>query len=880
MRSLLRRLWYVTHQRRAADDLAEELETHHALAQDRLKADGLLASEAARAARRQLGNLTLAAEDAREVWIWRWLDDVWRDVRHTARSLRRSPGFALVAILSLAMGIGATTTIASAVNPILLDALPYPSAAQLVSVADSGADRSRIDVTFGTFREVLARSRSFDALAVMKVWQPTIVGVGQPERLEGQRVSAAYFRVLGVAPIIGRDFDAADDRANGPNVVILSDDLWRRRLAADPTVIGRAITLDDSSFTVIGVMPRGFENLMAPSARLWAPLQYDPSLPTDGREWGHHLRMAGRLRPKIDLDQVRRELQTIAATRVPDFVRPPWAALANGLLAASLQDEITRDVKPALVAVLGAVLLLLSITCVNVMTLQVARGGERKGEFAMRAALGAGRGRLVRQLVTESALMAFAAGVVGLFLAHLGVEALLGLSPATLPRADAIVVDARAFAFGLAVAAAVGLIGGLVAALTVSHDEVIDLQHASTRIGGGRHTTRRVLVVAEIGLALVLLVGAGLLFTSLRHLFSIAPGFDPSRLVTMQVQTSGRRLRRSEAALRFFEEALDAVRRVPGVEMAGFTSQLPLSGSGDMFGVHLESRPSGQTDADRGAFRYAVTPGYLEAMGVVLRRGRVFDAHDAGGAPNAVLISESLAQSRFGGTDAIGQRMRIGPTDGPLRTVVGVVGNVRQVSLAENLSDAVYVPNAQWMLSADRAMWLVVRAHGDARTLEPAIKSAIWSVDPDQPIVRVATMDDLVTQSAAVRRFATILLEAFALAALGLAAIGIYGILSGSVAERTREIGVRMALGATRSEVMRLVLDQSLMLTAAGVGLGLVGAAFTTRYLESLLFGLTPLDPPTFIAVSALLVMVAAIAAYLPARRATKVDPLVALRCE
>jgi putative ABC transport system permease protein len=810
----------------------------------------------------------------------RWIDGIWRDVRYAGRSLFRRPGFTIVILLTLGLGIGATTAVVSVVDPILVDQLPYPQAARIIAITDEGNDRSRIDVTFGTYRELLSRSRSLETAAVMKPWQPTIVGAGEPERLEGQRVSASYFQVLGIPPRIGRDLGEAEDRPNGPNVVVIGEGLWRRRFAADTSIIGRAITLDHTSFTVIGVMPREFENVAAPEAEAWAPLQYDQSLPPDGREWGHHLRMIARLRSGVDLDRARHELNAIAGIRDPAFVRPPWARLPNGLLAVPLQDDVTSEVRPALLAVSAAVLLLLLSACVNVAGLQLARNAARRGEFAMRAALGAGRRQLVQQLVVESSLLALGAGALGLLLAHWTVPAVLALSPVGLPRSTAVVLDARVFAVGFALAAAAGFATSLLPALLAPRRGVMGLQHASVRVMSRHQTSRRLLVVVEIGLAVVLLIGAGLLLNSVRRLLSIPPGFEPARLVAMQVQAAGGRFERPEDAGRFFGDALEAVRALPGVEAAGFTSQLPLSGSNDMFGVHRESGAAGQTDADRGAFRYAVTAGYLEAMGIALRQGRFVDAHDTTNALNAVLVSESLARSRFGGIDAIGQRLRIGPTDAPLRTIVGIVGNVRQRSLGESLSDAVYVPNTQWILSADRAMWLVVRGKGDARALIPAVKAAIWSVDKDQPIVRIATMDELLARSDAVRSFASILFEVFAALALVLAAIGVYGLLAGHVAERTREIGVRMALGATRAQVMRFVLNQSLALTAVGMALGLAGAAATTRYLQSLLFGVTPLDPLTFAGVAALVAVVATFAAYVPARRAAGVDPLVALHCE
>jgi putative ABC transport system permease protein len=743
---------------------------------------------------------------------------------------------------------------------------------------DYRVDGSRLDVTFGTFRELAERSRSFDAIAVMKLWQPIMTGAAEPERFDGQRVSAAYFRALGVSPSLGRDFDAADDRVNGPNVVILSDGLWRRRFGGEPAIVGQPIALNDATYTVVGVMPPTFENVLAPSAELWAPLQYDASLPPQGREWGHHLRMVARLRPGIGAAEAARELGAIARAPVPAFVRQPWASFRNGLVVSALQDDVTRAVRPALLAVAGAVLLLLVIACVNVTNLLLARAAGRRGEFAMRAALGAGRGRMIGQLLVESLLLATVAGALGILLADFGVRALVALGPAGLPRASAIRVDP--IAFGLGITTLIGLGVGLIPALHASRDDLhVGLQQSSQQTARGHQLTRRVLVVAEVALALVLLVSAGLLLRSLQRLFAVAPGFNAPHLLTMQVQTSGRRFVQAAAVHQFFDRALEAVRAVPGVESAGFTSQLPLSGDFEQYGVQFESSPNDDPRQDRSALRYAVTPGYVETMGIPLLRGRPIEALDVADHPPVVLINESFARRKLPGRDPIGQRVHVGDTARPWSTIVGVVGDVKQTSLALGQADAVYVPSAQAYF-ADNPMWLVVRARGDAAALAGAIRNAIWSVDKDQPIVRMATMDALVAASAAERRFALIVVEVFALVALALAAIGIYGMLSGSVHERTREIGVRSALGASRADILALVMRQGMALTALGAVIGAIGAVVASRAIVTLLFGISRLDPATYAATIALLAGAAAIACAVPAWRAARVDPSVTLRAE
>jgi putative ABC transport system permease protein len=806
-----------------------------------------------------------------------------QDFRYALRQLRRNPGFAGAAILILGLGIGATTAIFSAVNPILFEPLPYPNASRIVMIWYAAQDGNRIPQTFHTYRELAERNRAFEEVAVMRPWQPTLTGAEQPERLDGQQVSANYFRTLGVAPALGRDFQAADDIFRGPRVVMLSDVSWHGHFGADPEIVGRDIKLNGDSYIVIGVMPSSFNNILAPSAEFWSPLQYDSSniTTTQTREWGHHLRIVARMRPGVSITQARSDLDTIARSRVAEFPRPPWASLSNGLVVNSLQADVAAGVKPALLAVAGAVMLVLLIACVNVTNLLLARGAQRRGEFAMRVALGAARPRLIRQLLTESLLLALLGGALGMVVAQFGVRALVALSPPGLPRVDAIRLDTAAFVFALGITTVIGIALGLIPARHASRGDLqAGLQQSSVRMAAGQQWTRRTLVVAEVAIALVLLVSAGLLLRSLQHLFAIDPGFDSSHVITMQVQESGHRFDTDPARAEFFRQALEAVSHVPGVETAAFTSQLPLSGDFDSYGVQFESDQSDNADA---GLRYAVSPDYFKVLHIPLRRGRLLDEHDVAGAPLAVLLSESFAKRKFPGQDPLGKRLRLGPdighADRPWATVVGVVGDVKQASLALGEPNAFYTSTSQWTW-VDRAQSLVVRTRGDAASVTSAIKNAIWSVDRDQPIVRVATMDSLLLTSEAERRFVLILFEAFGLAALALAATGIYGVLSGSVTERLREIGIRVALGATRQNILGLVIRQGMTLTGIGVLIGLLGAAAASRALITLLFGVSRLDPFTYLGVIFLLGGVAGIAGGLPAWRAAQVDPASTLRSE
>ncbi len=799
------------------------------------------------------------------------------DVRFALRLVRRHHGFTALVVFILAVGIGATTAIFSAVYPILLAPLPYPHADRLVTFEERGKDGSRAGIGFATVKDVADMNRSFATVAAMTSWQAALTGRATPQLLEGEHVSSTFFSTLGVHPALGRDFTADEDRPGAPRVLILTDALWRGRFGGDSAIVGTPVTLDGIAFTVIGVMPAGFANVLAPNAQIWTPLRYDVSLPYACRTC-HHVSAIARLKPGVSVAAAAADLNAISARLVAEH---PTEYEAVGMVVPRLQDQVTNGVRPALLAVLGAVTLLLLISCANVANLLLARAAGRRAEFAVRAALGAGRGRVIRQLLAESVVLTGAGGVLGIAVAMAGVRGLIAIAPPGLPRTDAIGVSGPVLGFAVVVVTVVAMICGVIPAWhAMRADLYAGVKQSGRRSIGNGQAMRAALVVSEVALASMLLVGSGLLVRSMVRLFAVSPGFDETNRLTMQIQTTGRAFDDSAYTLRYFDRVLAGVGALPGVRSAALTSQLPLSGDYDSYGVHVESKPRANPDQDPNAFRYAVTAGYFETMRIPLRRGRLLTPRDRGDQPAVAVINESFARKVWPNEDPIGQRVRLGAADkGAWRTIVGIVGDVKQLSLSGRQSDAVYVPEAQWPY-VDGAMSLVVQTQGDAAALTAAVRSATWAVDKDQPIVRVATLESLASQTEAQRHFTLLLFTAFAAAALVLAAAGVYGVLSGTVTDRLAEIGVRAALGASRRDILTMFVSRGLALSALGTGLGLAGALALSRLMESLLFGVGRGDGVTYGTVAILLALVAAAASWLPAWHAAGVDPVSVLRTE
>jgi putative ABC transport system permease protein len=803
---------------------------------------------------------------------------LWQDLRYGARMLLKNPGFTAVAVVTLALGIGANAAIFSVVNATLLRPLPFEDPDRLIMIRETKLPQfPEFSVSPGNFLDWKKQNTVFERLVAMQDASFNLIGVVDPERLRGMRVTDGFFAMLGARPRIGRDFLPEEDQPGRNNVVILSHGLWQRRFGADPNIVNRAITFSGGSYTVVGVMPATFR-FGDGGAEFWTPMAFTAE---QAQQHGsHYVSAIGRLKPGVALAQARSEMGMIAdrlAKQYPDN-NTGWNVKLTPLL-----EYTVSSVKPALLVLLGAVAFVLLIACVNVANLLLARSAAREKEIAIRVSLGAGRWRIARQLLTESALLALAGGTVGLTLAKWGKDLLLALAPEDLPRLSDVSLDGRALAFTAAITLLTGLGFGLFPALQASKIRGSNLNETLKDAGRGstddgrRRLIRGALVVLEVALALELLVGAGLLIKSFLRLRSVDPGFNPAGALTAQIPLSQRKYPEDSQRVAFYTQLIEKVAALPGVQAAGAAMVTPLSGNDFVLGFMIEGRPPYPAGSEPDTNYYSVTPGYFKAMGIPLLRGRLFTERDAKDATRVVIINETMAKRFFPGEDPIGKRLHV--TMGPLlyREIVGIVGDVKHYSLDQETKAQTYEPYAQQPFSG---MTLVARTSGDPAGLSAAIRGEVLKIDKELPISNVRTLEQYLSTSIAQQRFSVLLLGIFAAVAMALACVGIYGVLSYSVAQRRREIGVRMALGAARRDVLRLVVGHAMLLTLIGVAIGL-GAAFAlTRVMSTLLFGVSATDPMTFVLIALLLVAVALLAALVPARRATKVDPMVALRCE
>jgi len=806
---------------------------------------------------------------------------LWQDLRYGARMLLKNPGFTVVAVITLALGIGANAAIFSVVNATLLRPLPFDDSDRLIMIRETKLPQfPEFSVSPGNFLDWKKQNTVFERLVAMQDASFNLIGVSDPERLRGMRVTDGFFAMLGARPHMGRDFLPEEDQPGRANVVILSHGLWQRRFGADPNIVNRAITFSGGSYTVVGVMPASFR-FGDGGAEFWTPMAFTAE---QAQQHGsHYVSAIGRLKPGVALAQARSEMSMIAdrlAKQYPDN-NTGWNVRLTPLL-----EYTVSSVKPALLVLLGAVAFVLLIACVNVANLLLARSAAREKEIAIRVSLGAGRWRIARQLLTESALLALAGGTVGLTLAKWGKDLLLALAPEDLPRLSDVALDGRALAFTAALSLLTGLGFGLFPALQASNirgirgsnlnETLKDAGRGSTD-DGRRRLIRGSLVVLEVALALVLLVGAGLLIKSFLRLRSVDPGFNPAGALTAQIPLSQRKYPEDSQRVAFYTQLIEKVAALPGVQAAGAAMVTPLSGNDFVLGFMIEGRPPYPAGGEPDTNYYSVTPGYFKAMGIPLLRGRLFTDRDTKDAPRVIIINETMAKRFFPGEDPIGKRLHV--TMGPVlyREIVGIVGDVKHYSLDQEAKAQTYEPYAQQPFSG---MTLVARTSGDPAGLSSAIRGEVLKIDKELPISNVKTLEQYLSTSIAQQRFSVLLLGIFAAVAMALACVGIYGVLSYSVTQRRREIGVRMALGAARRDVLRLVVGHAMLLTLIGVAIGL-GAAFAlTRVMSTLLFGVSATDPMTFGLIALLLIAVALLAALVPARRATKVDPMVALRCE
>ncbi|HEY0169829.1 MAG TPA: ABC transporter permease [Pyrinomonadaceae bacterium] len=814
------------------------------------------------------------------------------DVRFGLRTLLKSPGFTIVAAAALALGVGANTAIFSAVNTVLLRALPYENSAQLVAVytgGDPAVPEPRGPLSFPDLLDFREQAKSLEYVAAYQ-GVGTVMSTGpgdEPERVRGVEVMADLFPALGATAARGRVFTREEDREGGPPLIVISDGLWRRRFGGMPDAVGREVRmgLSGRTMTVVGVMPPGFK---FPPGESDAVDYYVPFVTENARRAASQLAnrdavfidTVAKVRDGATVEQAAAEVATIARRLEEQY---PASNKGRRARAVSLHEDLVGPVRPALLILLGAVGLVLLIACANVANLLLARAAARSREIALRTALGASRGRVVRQLLTESMLLSLAGGAAGLLLAVWGVEAIAKLGPATLPRLAETSIDGRVFLFALGISALTGIIFGLVPALQASKTDLATSLKEGGRSGtaGARSAElRAALVVSEVAISLVLLVGAGLLIKSFRQLLTTDPGYSPARVLAVTAALNTQRFADEESRAGYFREAVARISQLPGVEAAGLTRLLPLGRSDIWNDFEIPGRPPFAPGASHSARSYVASPEYFRVLGIPLKRGRAFRASDVKGSQPVVLINEAFARQYFPGEEPLGQHLDLSPEDTPLppREIVGVVGNVRFEAFNADEVPEFYVPFEQ---TPSAVAEVVVRARGgDAAALATSVRATLKAVDPNLLIWETRTMDELVGRWTAPRRFNVALLGLFAALAMLLAAVGIYGVMSYTVTQRTHEIGIRMALGARARDVLVMVVRQGMLLTLAGLGLGLAGAFALTRLMSGLLYGVSPTDPLVYAVVSLLLAGVALVSCLIPALRATKVDPMVALRYE
>lgn len=809
------------------------------------------------------------------------MQTLWQDLRFGARMLLKSPGFTLVAIATLAIAIGANTAIFSVVNGVLLKPLPYRAPEQLIRLYERSQTTPKFPMALGNFQDYRAQNTTLSGLALYTGQDMELAQDNRPERLSAMGITAGFFDLLGVQPMMGREFRQEDELPGNNAIVILSYKLWERRFNSDSGIVGKAITLSGRPYTVVGVLPPGVQHVggdyrstaHGESVDVWGPIE----LPPQAGRGAHFCNAIGRMKPGVSIAQADADLNAIAERLAQQF---PNTNQSWRIGVKSLHEEIVGNSRTSLLVLFGAVFFVLLIACVNVANLLLARATAREREMAVRSAVGAGRGRIVRQLLTESLLLALISSALGILLAQWAIEALSLLGPEQLPRLQAVSLDGRILLFTLGLMLLTGVLFGLAPALQAGQINLNELLKEGGR-GGASNRQRRLrdtLVVTEVALALVLLVGAGLLIRSFWKLQQSDPGFHSEQVLTASLSLPNARYGEPAKVAAFQQRLLERIATLPGVQSAGLTSDLPWTGYDENAGFTIEGKTFPPNGGAGGRYHF-VSPDYFRTIGVPLVAGRFFTANDNLDSPKAVLLNRSLAELYWPGESAIGKRFTFSsqPTEKSWFTIVGVVGDVKDFPNSRAAVPAFYLPTAQ---QAPRQTILAVRSSGNPLGLVESVRNEVSALDKDLPLAEVKTLETVASKALAGQRFTLWLVGFFALTALLLAAIGIYSVLSYLVAQRTHEIGVRMALGAQLGDVLKLVIRQGMLLVLSGITLGLVAAFGLTRLMKGLLFEVKTADPLTFVCVAALLAIVALLACYIPAWRATKVDPMIALRYE
>jgi putative ABC transport system permease protein len=804
------------------------------------------------------------------------------DLRYAARVLLKSPAFTVVAVLALALGIGANSAIFSVVNSVLLRPLPYKDPDRLVIAWESNPQllddylKTHNEAAPANFYDWQAQSHVFENLAAFRWRTFNLTDGDNPEQVRGNAVTTNMFATLGVRPLVGRDFQPEEGEAGKDNEVILSYGLWQRRFGADAGVVNRQISVNGQPYTVVGVMPQEFEFPRAES-ELWTP--FAPAADLKANRNSHFLYTRARLKPGVSIEQAQAEMDTIAARLRQQY---PDSNSQRGVRIASLPSESVAQIRPALLILLAAVGFVLLIACANVANLLLARATARQKEIAIRTALGAGRWRIVRQLLTESVLLSFVGGVFGLLLAKWGVDLLLASMPREfalgIPGWNKIGLDYRVLAFTLVVSLATGILFGLFPAWQASKSDINEtLKEGGRSSATGRGRYRSALIVSEVTLALVLLVGAGLMIRSITRLMDVSPGFDPQNLVTLHLALPQAQYSKKQQLTNFYSELTRRVAGLPGVESVAEIDMMPMGGSGGTTSFVVEGKPAPPKGQYPEANARTASPGYFKTMHIPVLEGREFDEHDTPDSPLVVIINETFAHKYWPGEDPVGKRLLDPENRVPPAQVVGVVGDIKHWGLDDKAEEYLYTSSTQ---TPDNQMFVVVRTAADPAGMTASVRNEVRALDKQLPVYDVKPMRQRIIESTASRRLVMLLLGVFAAVALALAAVGIYGVMAYSVTQRTHEIGIRMALGARRGDIVRMVVRQGMLLALAGVALGLLLSFAVTRFMASLLFGVGANDPATLVAVSLILALVALLACLIPARRAMRVDPMVALRYE